>query len=80
MDKKPHNPGNFSNEEKRNLMRAFGLMGQMAVTAIGCIAVGVFLGMFLDRTFDTSPVFILILSLLGAASALKGMIDLAKKF
>jgi len=74
------NPSNFTKKEKRQILRAMGLMSQIGVTAVICVLIGVFGGRFLDDRLGTSPWFLIILSLLGAAAAIKAMIDIAKKF
>jgi F0F1-type ATP synthase assembly protein I len=76
MDK----PGNFSGKEKRQLMRAFGLMSQMAVTSVGCIAISIWFGLWLDGRLGTSPIFLLVMAILGGISAIKALVDIAKKF
>jgi len=70
----------MTNKERRTILRAMGLMSQIAFTVIACIALGVFLGRFLDDRLGTSPWLIITFSLLGCLTAFKSMIDLAKKF
>jgi len=70
----------LTSEERKSILRAMGLMSQIAFTVIGCIALGVFIGHFLDSRLDTSPWLIITFSLLGCATAFKSMIDLSKKF
>jgi len=66
--------------ERRQAMRVLGQMSQLGLTAVFCVAIGVVLGIWLDRFFDTAPVFIIIFSLLGCAASIKTMMDVAKKF
>ena len=74
------NPSKLTKKEKRQILKALGLMSQIGFTAITCVFIGVFIGRFLDGRFDTSPWFLLIFALLGCAAAFKSMIDLSKKF
>jgi len=67
-------------EERKYIVRCMMMMSQIGITAIVCIALGVFLGVWADRLLGTAPVFILLLSLSGCAAAIKAMIDIAKKF
>jgi len=66
-------------EDRKNLARGMSLLTQLGFTALVCVVIGVLIGYLLDRWLDTSPVFIIIFSLLGVISAIKTMIDIAKK-
>ena len=70
----------LSSQERKNILKAMGLMSQIGLTVVACVILGVFLGRFLDNFFGTTPWLLIIFSLLGCISAFKGMIDLAKKF
>jgi len=69
----------FDKEDRKNLARGMSLLSQLGVTALVCVALGVFIGFWGDRFFDTSPVLLIIFSILGVASALHSMIKIAKK-
>ena len=66
-------------KEQREIVRAMSFLSQMGISIVICIAVGVFLGRFLDTVFGTSPWLVLIFSLLGSAAAFKSIFDMAKK-
>ena len=70
----------LTKKERKEIIRAMGLMTQIGLTIIVCVALGIFLGRFLDDTLGTSPWLLLVFTLLGCASAVKAMVDLAKKF
>ena len=70
----------ISKKEKHEMLRAMGLMSQIGVTVVICVAMGLFLGRFLDMRLGTSPWLLIMLTLLGCFSAIKALIDLAKKF
>jgi len=72
--------GSFSSKEKRQMARALGLMSQIAFTTITCVGLGFFLGHVIDNWLNTSPIFLIVFSLLGIVSAIKAMVDLSKKF
>jgi len=63
----------------RDWVRALAFLSQIGVTVAACIIVGVFLGRFLDNLFGTSPILIIICSLLGVGAAFKAIFDLASK-
>jgi len=63
----------------RDWVKALAFLSQIGITIAACIVVGVFLGIFLDRFFGTSPVLTIICSLLGLVAAFKSIFDLAKK-
>jgi len=70
----------LSKNEKREMLRAMGLMSQIGFTIIICVAMGLFLGRLLDSILGTSPWLLVAFTLLGCFSAIKVLIDLAKKF
>lgn len=51
----------------------------IAWTTIATIAVGVFLGQWLDKRLGTQPVFIILLSILGVISAIRFLFDFSRK-
>lgn len=67
-------------EERKAILRAMGLMSQIAFTFVSCVVIGIFLGRFLDDLLGTPPLFLVILTLLGCATSFKTILDLAKKF
>jgi len=69
----------FDKEDRKNLAHGMSLLSQLGVTAIVCVALGVLIGVGLDRWLNTSPVFIIIFSVLGAISAIRTMIKIAKR-
>jgi len=67
-------------EDRRAIAKGLSMVSQIGFTAIGCVGGGVLIGFWLDRWLSTSPIFIIIFSVLGIAAAIKAMTDLAKKF
>ena len=77
---------NSDNDEKRErrerrneFARAYALLPQIAIGIIVCLGVGIFLGVFLDRLFGTSPWLLLVFTLLGIVAAFKSIFDFAKR-
>jgi len=62
-----------------DLFRALGLLTQLGVSMGVCILMCVLGGRWLDKKFDTSPSFLLLFSIIGAASAFKILYDLTIK-
>ena len=54
---------------------ALGLYMQLGLSMAMCVFIGVFLGKKIDNALDTSPVFLLILTFIGAAAAFKVLYD-----
>ena len=65
--------------EQQDRLRAFAFLSQLAFTIVGCIGLGVFLGIWLDGVFGTSPWMVLVGSVLGMAAAFMSMYSLANK-
>ncbi len=60
----------------RLAMQMVGLGWYVAV----CIVIGLLAGLWLDRKFETSPVFLLVGTLLGVVTAFYGMYKLMAPF
>ena len=67
-------------EDRKSITNAISMMSQLGFTALVCVGASLFIGYWLDRWLNTSPVFIIILSLFGVVAAIKAMVNLAKKF
>jgi len=65
--------------ERNEFARALALLSQVSISIIACIAVGIFLGWFLDRLLDTSPWLLLVFTFFGIGAAFKAILDFAKK-
>ena len=66
-------------DDRREFLRGISYLTQIAVNIIVCVAIGVFLGRFLDSLLGTSPWLLLVFSLFGVAAAFKSIYDLSKK-
>ncbi|MCL2099270.1 MAG: AtpZ/AtpI family protein [Oscillospiraceae bacterium] len=67
-------------KEKNGVIKAFALVTQLGVQMAFCVIVGVLTGMFLDRLAGTSPLFIIVFSILGSAASIKVIFDIANKW
>jgi ATP synthase protein I len=61
------------------LFRAMSFSSQIGFTIVFCILIGVLLGNYLDGLIGSSPLLLLLFSLLGMAAAFRVMFGLAKK-
>lgn len=74
MSKKDRKDKRLGNETARALAQ----FSQIGVVVSASVFIGVMIGRFLDRQFDTSPWMLLIFSLLGVGAAFKSLIDVSK--
>jgi len=59
----------------KHLRRGLTLVNQVGIRIAVCATLGLFLGRLLDRSLNTAPVFVILLSLLGAGAAFKSIYD-----
>lgn len=69
----------ISKQDRKNVMRALGMMTHIGLTMAGCVLGGVLLGLFLDSRLGTSPWLVIVFSLVGCVAAFKALFDIAKK-
>ncbi|MCL1999276.1 MAG: AtpZ/AtpI family protein [Turicibacter sp.] len=62
------------------MMQALAIFSQIGLTLMACVAIGVFIGRFLDSWLGTTPWFLLLFAFIGAGSAFKFIYDLSKRF
>ncbi|MCL2673842.1 MAG: AtpZ/AtpI family protein [Defluviitaleaceae bacterium] len=55
--------------ERSQIMNALSLFTHIGLTMAICIGGCIWFGRFLDNTFDTGPIFILVFALVGIVSA-----------
>jgi len=65
--------------QQNEFARALSFFLQISVTIIACLAVGILLGWWFDRLFDTSPWLLMAFTFLGVGAAFKSIFDFAKK-
>lgn len=70
---------NKKSQENRQAMNAFSLVSQLGLIMFVSIALSLFIGNWLDNTFDTSPIFIMIFIFLGLGTAFRNMYFLVMK-
>ena len=71
-------PKNEDQKHNRELLRGLYMISQIGFTIAACVIIGVLLGRFLDGVFGTSPILLLVFSLLGAGAGFKAIYELVK--
>jgi F0F1-type ATP synthase assembly protein I len=66
-------------EDRKNLAKGMSMITQMGLIAVVSVAMGVFIGYWLDRLTGMSPLFIIAFSVFGIAGAIKALVTFAKK-
>lgn len=66
--------------ERKYPLRAYALMTGILSNLVGSILVGIFLGRWVDRLWDTEPLFLIIGLLLGLAAGVYATIRLVNHF
>ena len=72
---------NNNNEDKHNkqIKQTLARMSGFAVSMVFAIIVGFLLGRFLDSKLGSTPVFLLIVTILGIITVFKSIYDISKK-
>jgi ATP synthase protein I len=67
-------------QNKRNPFQAMALMSTILAQLVGCILIGIFSGGWLDRRWDTEPIFLIIGLLTGLAAGIYSMLRAIRHF
>ncbi len=79
MTEKDNDHSRNEADNKPNALRDFAYVSQIGFTMAASLFVAVIIGRFLDRHLGTSPLFLLIFSLLGLISAFFSLAALSNK-
>ena len=66
-------------EKDRRFIRLLGVLSTVGITLVVATVIGYFLGLFLDRTFGTSPWLTIVFLIFGIAAGFKNLFDQARK-
>ena len=66
-------------EDKRKFYKQLGRVSAIGLEMGLCVAIGLAIGYFLDRYFQTKPWFTIIFLILGIAAAFRSLLSLAKE-
>jgi F0F1-type ATP synthase assembly protein I len=78
-DPQPQEPDPASERSPRPLPGALGFVA-LGTTVAGCVGVGVWLGILVDGRLHTSPAFLLVGLVLGAAAAVGTVVAQVRRF
>ncbi|AEH49623.1 AtpZ/AtpI family protein [Parageobacillus thermoglucosidasius] len=67
-------------KNQRYPFRALGLMSAITSQLAGSVLIGIFGGRWLDRRFDSEPLFLIIGLLLGLAAGITAMLRTIRQF
>lgn len=60
-------------EDKRQLYKSLGFLSSVGISLVASILIGLAMGIYLDRWLDTSPLFTLIMLLIGIISGFRNV-------
>ncbi|NOQ40912.1 MAG: magnesium transporter [Desulfuromusa sp.] len=60
-------------EDKRQLYKSLGFLSSVGISLVAAILIGLAMGVYLDRWLDTSPLFTLIMLLIGVISGFRNV-------
>lgn len=64
----------------KDSLKALSLLSQLAVTMAAPIVLGLILGAFLDRKLGTTPIFLLVMILIGIAAGFRNVYHITQSF
>lgn len=67
------------NKENKKIVNGLAIYGQLAVSMVMCVIVGYLMGQFLDKTFSTSPTFLIIFIIMGVIASYRTLFKISKK-
>jgi len=70
---------NHKKTDASEFARALGMLSQVGISIIACVAVGLGIGWFLDRLLNTTPWLMLVFTIFGIVAAIKSIFEFAKK-
>lgn len=60
-------------EDKRQLYKSLGFLSSVGISLVVSILIGLAMGVYLDRWLDTSPLFTLVMLLIGVLSGFRNV-------
>lgn len=64
----------------RDSLKALAMLTQIGITMVVAIGLGLFVGKFLDQKLNTSPIFLLSLSLFGIVVGFRNVYHITRSF
>ncbi len=69
----------FMKEKDRDLIRMLGVLSTVGITLVAATVIGLFLGLWLDEQFGTSPWLTALFLALGIFAGFKNLFEYVKK-
>ena len=60
-------------EDKRQLYKSIGFLSSVGISLVASVLIGLAMGVYLDRWLETSPLFTLIMLLIGIISGFRNV-------
>jgi len=60
-------------EDKRQLYKSLGFLSSVGISLVVSILIGLAMGIYLDRWLDTTPLFTLVMLLIGVISGFRNV-------
>lgn len=70
----------LNNNRGRRLVNKVVYISTIAWTTIAIIAIGIFIGYYLDLKFETNPIFLLLMSIFGIISSIYFIFNFSKTY
>lgn len=67
----------FMDEEKKRLIKTLGMVSTMGISMVVAIAIGVYMGFYLDKWLGTKPWFFFIFLLFGIIAGFRNIFIIA---
>ncbi len=65
--------------ESRDLFRNLAMVSSMGISVVLAIGIGVWFGLFLDRSLGTKPLFFWLFTLIGIAAGFKNVFVITRR-
>lgn len=65
---------------RKDIVKALGLFSQIGLSMLAPILLCTFIGSFLDETFNTGGILLIVMLLLGIGAGFRGVYMLTKEF
>lgn len=66
--------------DNKGFLRGLANLASMGIMMVATTFIGLTIGIYLDKFFNTKPVFTIIFLLLGIAAGFKNIYEMAKKY
>ena len=71
---------NDRKQDEGGSLRGLGALASVGITLVASTFIGLLIGIYLDKYFDTKPVLMLVFLILGIIAGFKNMYTAAKRY